>query len=76
MKNVYDGLIKDARYALNSINRDLVYQTYGAASMAYELGAITKEQFYDLNDMLIRDGLNDPSGWRRRAKEATERCRG
>ena len=54
-------LEREAKYALNSHSRNLVYQTFGAAKMAFELGAITKPQFYLLNDMLVVHGLNDPA---------------
>ncbi|MCI7808103.1 hypothetical protein MR626_02245 [bacterium] len=54
-------LEREAKYALNSHSRDLVYQTFGAAKMAFELEAITKAQFYRINDMLVVHGLNDPS---------------
>ena len=50
-----------AQYALRSHSRDLVYETFGAAKMAYQLEAITKEQFFWLNDMLVVHGLNDPA---------------
>lgn len=56
---VYERLLKDARYALNSLSRDLVYETYGAAKMARNLEAITHDEFMTLNDLLIRDGLNN-----------------
>lgn len=57
---LFARLEKDAKYALNSHSRNLVYEAYGAAKMAWELGAITKPQFYLLNDMLVVHGLNDP----------------
>ena len=57
---LFARLEREAKYALNSHSRDLVYQTYGAAKMAFELDAITKPQFYLLNDMLVVHGLNDP----------------
>ncbi len=57
---LFARLEREAKYALNSHSRNLVYQTYGAAKMAWELGAITKPQFYLLNDMLVVHGLNDP----------------
>ena len=53
-------LEREAKYALNSHIRALVYQTFGAAKMAFELEAITKAQFYRSNDMLVVHGLNDP----------------
>ena len=57
---IFARLEREAKYALNSHSRNLVYQTFGAAKMAFELGAITKPQFYLLNDMLVVRGLNDP----------------
>lgn len=56
----FSGLTLDAKYALKSHSRDLVYQTYGAAKMAYKLGAITKDQFRWINDTLVVNGLNNP----------------
>ena len=57
---LFARLEREAKYALNSHSRNLVYQTFGAAKMAFELEAITKPQFYLLNDMLVVHGLNDP----------------
>lgn len=58
--NSFKYLLKEAEYALNSHSRDLVYESYGMAKMAYNLDAISKDQFYCLNDMLVKHGLNDP----------------
>ncbi len=55
----YYKLEKEAKYALTSKSRDLVYEVYGMAKTAYELKAITKEEFFKLNTMLIRDGINN-----------------
>ena len=55
----YEHLLKQATYALKSHSRDLVYEAFGAAKMARNLGAITSEQMKTLNDMLVRHGLND-----------------
>lgn len=57
---LFARLEKEAKYALRSHSRDLVYQTFGAAKMAFELEAITKPQFYRLNELLVVKGLNDP----------------
>ena len=57
---IYDNLLKKAQYALKSESRDLVYEIYGMAKMASELNAITHEQFMALNEMLVRNGLNNP----------------
>lgn len=60
-KSVYEALIKQAEYALNSHSRDLVYEAWGASKMAYNLGAISKDEFYTLQDKLVVHGLNDPA---------------
>ena len=57
---IFSGLERDAKYALNSHSRDLVYQTYGAASMARSLGAITHDQYMRLSAMLVTNALNNP----------------
>ena len=57
---LFARLEREAKYALNSHSRNLVCQTYGAAKIAFELDAITKPQFYLLNEMLVVHGLNDP----------------
>ncbi len=61
MVDTYKYLLKRAAYALNSHSRDLVNETYGAATMARNLNAITSEQMNTLNDMLVKHGLNDPA---------------
>lgn len=58
---IYEQLIKEANYALKSRSYKLVYQTYGKTLMAWKLGAINKSEFYMLNDMLVKHGLNDPA---------------
>lgn len=60
MANVMKMLKKDAKYALNSRSRTLIYEVYGEAKMARRLGAITKAEFFELNEMLITNGINDP----------------
>lgn len=59
--DIFKQLDKEANYALNSHSRDLVYETYGKAKMAFNLKAISKQEFYSLNDKLVRDGLNNPA---------------
>lgn len=59
--NIYEALINRARYALNSRSLNLVYETYGAAKMAGDMGAISKEQMAELNRMLVREGMNNPA---------------
>lgn len=57
---IYKDLVEKANYALNSHSLVLVYETYGAAKMAYQLNAITYEQFLELNSKLVKNGVNNP----------------
>lgn len=61
MNSIFNQLKKEIEYALNSKSLTLAYQAYGAAKMAFRLEAITKEQFFELNDMVIVNGINKPS---------------
>ena len=54
-------LHREADYALNSHSRDLVYQTYGKTCMAFDLGVITLGQYMELNEKLIKNGVNNPA---------------
>jgi len=56
---IFETLKKEATYALASLSRDLVFETYGKAKMAVNLEAITMDQFKELNKMLITDGVNN-----------------
>ena len=58
---LFARLEREAKYALRSHSRNLVYQTYGAAKMAHELGAISYLQFKLLNELLVVKGINDPA---------------
>ena len=52
-------LLKDIEYAKNSFSKELMYQALGMVKMAFELGAITKEEYFELDHKLIYEGLND-----------------
>lgn len=58
--SLYLHLLKEARYARDIYRKNFVYLVYGKACMARDLKAITKEEFFDLNDLLIRDCINNP----------------
>jgi hypothetical protein len=58
-ERIMKELHREADYALRSHSRDLVYQTHGKALMACDLGAISYEQFKELNQKLVVDGLNN-----------------
>jgi hypothetical protein len=57
---IYDNLLKSAKYALNSYDRELVYECLGQMRMAAYLNAITHDEATTLDTMLIRNGLNNP----------------
>lgn len=57
---IFDELKRKAQYALNSKSLTLAYEVYGASKMAFNLNAIAKEQFYELNTMLVVNGINNP----------------
>ncbi len=60
IEEIYKDLIIEANYALNSKSLNLVYEVYGQAKMARKMCAISKEQFFKLNEMLIKKGINNP----------------
>lgn len=55
MKNnkILEQLKREARYAQRSFSSRLLYQTYGKACMAWELDAITKTEFMEINQMTV-----------------------
>lgn len=57
---MFERLVKDAKYAINTNSRDLIMETYGMAKMARELEYISFDEFMKLNSMLIRNGINNP----------------
>lgn len=58
-QSMMEQLKHAAEYAINSKSRELVYETYGAAKMAWACEAISKEEFYQLNDLLVVKTLNN-----------------
>lgn len=54
MNQVFEDLKKDALYAQRSYSERLLYQVHGAAQMARQLGAISREEAMELNDMTVR----------------------
>ena len=54
-------LHREADHALNSHSRDMAFQTYGKACMAFDLGAITFGQYMELTEKLIKNGVGNPA---------------
>ena len=65
MENVYAELKRRAQYARNSRSLALLYETNGMKKMARELGAITKAQAMELNEIIVRNGINNPQAYDR-----------
>ena len=59
-QEIIKRLWKDARYAVNSLSRPLIYKTLGELSMAVDLKAVSYEDVKGLYRYLIRDTLNNP----------------
>lgn len=57
----YRELEKEALYALKSNSLSLVHKAYGKACILRKLEIISKEEFYKLNEMLIKNGINNPT---------------
>ncbi len=53
MNQILEQLKKDARYAQRSFHTELLYETYGKAQMAKQLGALTFDEFMEINDMTV-----------------------
>lgn len=63
IKEIWEDLVKQAEYARACRCRDLMHEAYGAAKMARKMCAITHEQFMQLNDKLVKNGINKPSSY-------------
>lgn len=59
-QEIIKRLWKDARYAVNSLSRPLIYKTLGELSMAVDLKAVSYEDVQEIDQYLIRDTLNNP----------------
>ena len=59
-QEIIKRLWKDARYAVNSLSRPLIYKTLGELSMAVNLKAVSYEDVQEIYHYLIRDTLNNP----------------
>ncbi len=60
---MYETLKKEIEYAKASYpysTRELLYQTYGRILMAFELGAITEDEYLSLSTECVKDGINNP----------------
>ena len=62
MVDVYEELKRRVEYIKRSPEyaREQLFEAFGAVKMAYELKALTKEQFLKLNHECVADGINNP----------------
>lgn len=49
MEEIFNELKREAEYAQESLNSNLLYEVYGKAKMARYLCVISKEEFMELN---------------------------
>lgn len=52
-ETVKEQLEREAGYAQRSLSGNLLMETYGKAKMAYQLHAITFQEFMELNRMTV-----------------------
>ena len=66
---VMEQMRREALYAQRSYSEELLYKIYGGAVMARKLGAITKEEFMEVNGMTVRFMNTDHEFIRRKNEE-------
>lgn len=69
-----EQLRREALYAQRSFSEELLYKIYGGAVMAQKLGAITKEEFMEINDMTVRFMKTDREFIRRKNEGFLSGC--
>ena len=52
-KTILEQLKREALYAQRSFSTELLYQTYGKAYIARQLGALTESEFVEINHMTV-----------------------
>ena len=67
---VMEQMRREALYAQRSYSEELLHKIYGGAVMAKKLGAITEEEFMEINEMTIRFMRNDQEYIRRKNGES------
>ena len=62
-EGLFDVAMAQAQYAINSKSRHLVYQAYGFANGLVQACGITTDQFWQLNEMLVKNCMNNGPVW-------------
>ncbi|MCL2703618.1 MAG: hypothetical protein FWE91_08445 [Defluviitaleaceae bacterium] len=58
---MFEKLLKEIEYAKTAtFKRQSLYHEYGRITMARELGAITQNEYMELNHACVYDGINNP----------------
>ena len=58
---MFDKLIKKIEYAKTCLlPQSALHEVYGGIKMAYELKAITLEEYLELNHECVAKGINNP----------------
>lgn len=71
--DIYESLVGKLGYAVRSDLNDLVFEVYGRAAMAHDLGAISWEQFWAINAVAIRCWANGGSDRQKKSLEQFEK---
>lgn len=73
-KDILEQLKGEALYAQRSFSRELLYQTYGKAQMARQLGALTQPGFMEINHMTVHFMNTDREYIRHQNEEYSAMC--
>lgn len=72
---VLEQLKREVLYAQRSFSKELLYQIYGKAQMARQLGTLTQSEFMEINQMTVYFMNTDQEYIRHHNKEFAECCR-
>lgn len=60
MSDLYKSLLKEIDYAKTSVmTQRSLYSVHGKIEMAWQLEAITKDEYFDLNHKCVAEGINN-----------------
>ena len=58
---MFEKLMKEIEYSKTCVTaREQFFMVYGEIKMAFELNAITKEEYLKLNHECVANGINNP----------------
>ena len=61
MQKVFERLLKEVSAAKESTcSRTALFEVYGKITMAFDLKALTREEFLELNRECVAKGINNP----------------